>query len=413
MGILLALGFSSGLPLLLTGSTLLARLTSRGTPIELLGLLSILGLPYSIKWLWAPFLDRTLPGFRGRRRSWMLVSQAALALLLVVMAFLDPGNNLQTTAAVGLLIAVASATQDIAIDAYRTEVLPPEDYGAGAAVAILGYRIGMIASGAGALLLAQWLDWVTIYLLMAGLMTVGAMAAVVAPEPEVEAPTCAGQGKCWEVRLLVEPLRELLSRPHSLEVALFIVLYKAGDVAASALNVPFLLQSGYSYAQVGVVLKGAGIAAVIAGGLVGGALMPRVGVYRALVGFGVLQGLGCVAYGLLAACGPSMVLMVATVLFENVAVGLGTTAFTGFLMMLCRRKFTGTQYALVSSCAALSRVFGGMPSGYLQHTVGWAWFFGACALIAVPGIAVAAARFPVWQRDGTLAAADTGRQGAG
>ncbi|KAG1254801.1 hypothetical protein G6F68_010677 [Rhizopus microsporus] len=294
---LLVLGFASGLPLALTSGTLQAWATVEGVPLQEIGFLTLVGTAYTIKFLWAPLVDRFVPPLLGRRRGWMLVTQLLLAVTIMAMGMLSPSAALMPLAMLAVLVAFLSATQDIAFDAYCTDVLRKEERGAGAAIKVMGYRLAMIASGGLALILAdQWIGWGYTYVLMGGLMLLCSVATLLAPEPELVARAPRS------LRAAVgEPLQEFFTRRGALAVLLLIVLYKLGDAFAGALSTTFLIRgAGFTPTEVGTVNKVLGLAATIVGALAGGSLMSRWGLYRSLMVFGLLQAVSNLAYWLIA-----------------------------------------------------------------------------------------------------------------
>jgi PAT family beta-lactamase induction signal transducer AmpG len=388
--LLLLLGFSSGLPLALTGATLQAWLTVSGVDLTTIGMFALVGQPYTYKFLWAPLMDRFTIPLLGRRRGWLVVTQLGLLAAIAWMGTLAPERSPWLLASLALVVAFLSASQDIVFDAYRTDVLGAEERGAGAAVSVLGYRIAMLVSGGLALILAdEWLGWTGTYWLMAALMLVGVVAAWVAEEPS--APPRAPHSLEQAVR---EPLAEFFGRDGAWILLAVIVLYKLGDAFAGSLSTAFLIRGpGFSLTEVGLVNKWLGVFATIAGALAGGALMARLKLYRSLVLFGVLQAVTNLGYMLLALAGKSYVLMVAAVAAENLCGGMGTAAFVALLMAMCERRHSATQYALLSALAALGRVYVGPAAGAMAQRLGWPEFFFATFLIALPGLAML-----VWQR---------------
>ncbi len=377
----LLLGFSSGIPLALTGTTLQAWMATEKIDLAVIGVFSLVGLPYTAKYLWAPVMDRYVPPFLGRRRGWMIVTQFALVLAIAAMAFSDPAGATTLFAVLALLVAFASASQDIVVDAYRTEVLDPVELGPGAGVHILGYRIAMLTSGAIALILADRLPWKTVYLLMAGSLLVGVAASLLAPEPRLKQRPPATLKEA-----VVEPFVEFLSRRGAVGILLFIILYKLDVVMAMALNTPFLLELGFTKTDIGAVTKGVGMAATIVGTLVGGAVVARTGMKTSLWLFGILQSVSTLSFIALARLGHHYPMMVTAIGLENLCSGMGTAAYAAFLMSLCDKRFTATQYALLTSLMALTRVIIGAPTGYIAKTFGWEQYFVISALSAIPGL---------------------------
>ncbi len=378
---MLLLGFSSGLPLALTSGTLQAWLAVAGVDIRDIGLFALVGLPYTLKFLWSPLMDRFIPPRLGRRRGWMLLTQACLALALAGMALGSPGGGLVYLALLALLVAFLSASQDIAVDAYRTDVLPPPERGLGAAVSVAAYRLAMLVSGAVALILSDQIGWRNTYLLMAGLMGVGMLASLLGPEPViVPAPTSLRAA-------VLEPFKEFSRRRAGLLILLMIVLYKLGDAFAGTLTTAFLIKDlGFTPTDVGVINKGLGLLATLFGALAGGTLMIRLGLYRALMWFGILQAVTNLGFMALALAGHSYLGMVLVIAAENLAGGMGTAAFVALLMALCNHRYSATQYALLSALAAIGRVFVGPPAGQIVAAWGWPLFFLGSFVIALPGL---------------------------
>ncbi len=381
---LLALGFASGLPLALTGGTLQAWATIEQVSLQEIGFLTLVGTAYTLKFLWAPLVDRYAPPWLGRRRGWMVLMQVLLALGLLAMGSLSPGKSLWLLAFVAVFVAFFSATQDIAFDAYRSDVLRKDERGAGAALSVLGYRLAMLVSGGLALILAdQWLGWGSTYLLMGALMLLVALASFWAPEPEVPALTPRSLKQA-----VLEPFREFFGRPEAVTVLVLIVLYKLGDAFAGALSTTFLIRAaGYTATEVGTVNKLLGLAATIVGALAGGALMARLGLYRSLMLFGVLQAVSNVGFWVISVGPHNVWLMAAGVGIENLCGGMGTAAFVALLMGLCNQQFSATQFALLSALSAVGRTYlAGPLTPQLVQVAGWPVFFLLTVLIALPGL---------------------------
>jgi len=389
---LLFLGFASGLPLALTGGTLQAWATVTGVSLEQIGFLTLVGTAYTVKFLWAPLVDRYAPPFLGRRRGWMLVTQLLLAAALMLMGLLSPNQSLLPLALLAVAVAFFSATQDIAFDAYRTDVLHGPERGAGVAVSVLGYRLAMLVSGGLALVLAdRWLGWGATYALMAALMAAMALATFAAPEPEqaVVPPRSLRAA-------LIEPFGEFFRRPGAWALLALIVLYKLGDAFAGALSTTFLIRgAGFSATEVGLVNKIMGLSATIVGALAGGALLARLGLYRALMLFGVAQAVSNLGYWLVAVSPQSTALMAAVVGVENLCGGLGTAAFVALIMSLCNPRYTATQFALLSALSVIGRTYlAGPLTPPLVNALGWPGFFLLTVAIALPGLALL-----WWRRD--------------
>lgn len=381
---LLVLGFASGLPLALTGGTLQAWATMAGVSLQNIGFLTLVGTAYTLKFLWAPLVDRYAPPILGRRRSWIFFTQILLALSIAAMGLYSPENNLMVLALLAVFVAFLSATQDIAFDAYSTDVLRTDERAAGAAIKVLGYRLAMIVSGGLALIIAdRWLGWANTYLLMGGFMAVCAIATLLAPEPE----TVAIPPRTLTLAV-VEPLMEFFKRPGAWTILLLIILYKLGDAFAGALSTTFLLRgAGFSATEVGTVNKVFGLAATIVGALAGGAFMARIGLYRSLMLFGLLQAVSNFGYWLLAVTPPHVYSMAVVVGIENLCGGLGTAAFVALLMALCKQEFSATQFALLSALSAVGRTYlAGPLTPVFVKTLGWPGFFVITVAIALPGL---------------------------
>lgn len=384
MAYLLLLGFSSGLPFYLTSQTLQPWLTQEGIDVTTIGFFSLVAVPYSLKFLWAPFLDRfTLPVL-GRRRGWMSLSQVLLLVSIAAMALAEPSEALSFVAVVAMAVAFLSATQDIAIDAYRTDVLSEREMGAGAAVNVLGYRIALFLTGSVALILADHIPWPSVYLFMAACMCVGMAASFRGPEPDDPGIPPASLREA--VR---DPFAEFFGRfgaGRALLTFAFIALYKLGDAVVANMTTPFLLDLEFTQTDIGLVRGGMGLAATILGVFAGGASLSRVGILKSLWVFGLLQAGTNLLYFVLAQAGHNYPLMVLTINLEYFSAGLGTAAFVAFLMSLCNHRFTATQYALLSSFMAFSRDLGAAPAGLLAELAGWGPFFLISCLLALPGL---------------------------
>jgi PAT family beta-lactamase induction signal transducer AmpG len=378
------LGFASGLPLALTTGTLQAWATVDNVSLQNIGFLTLVGSAYTLKFLWAPLVDRYAPPLLGRRRGWILLTQLLLALTIAAMGMFSPGGSLGLLALLAVVVAFLSATQDIAFDAYSTDVLRTHERAAGAAVKVLGYRLAMIVSGGLALVLAdQWLGWGSMYFLMGGFMAACAIATFIAPEPEHISRAPASLAIA-----VVEPLVEFFRRRGAITILLLIVLYKLGDAFAGALSTTFLLRgAGFSVSEVGAINKVFGLAATIVGALAGGLIMARLGLYRSLMLFGVLQAVSNFGYWLLAVTPPHLYSMATVVAVENLCGGLGTAAFVALLMALCKQEFSATQFALLSALSAVGRTYlAGPLTPLLVESIGWPGFFVCTVLIAIPGL---------------------------
>jgi len=382
MLIALLMGFAAGLPLLLTGSVLQAWLTDGRVNLTDIGLFALVGLPYTLKFLWAPLFDRyALPRF-GRRRGWLIVMQLALAAALGALSLAQPTpDHLLWISAGALIVAFFSASQDIVIDAYRRESLSDDELGLGSALYVNGYRIGMLLAGGGGLIIADHTSFAFMYQLMAACMAACVIVTFYAPEPVLVkgAPTTLTEA-------FILPLRDYIEREGAWLALAFILLYKIGDTMASAMTTPFYLELGYSKTEIGAVVKLFGFWATLFGGTIGGILIMRIGMRRALWAFGLGQMLSTLGFVALAYIGHDNLALAAVIAIENFTGGLGTAAFVGFMGALTNRRFTATQYALLSSLMGVPRVLLSAPTGWLALTMGWPAFFALCTVIAIPGL---------------------------
>jgi PAT family beta-lactamase induction signal transducer AmpG len=374
------LGFSSGLPLALTDSTLKAWLRESGIDLKTISFFALVGLPYNLKFVWAPFLDRYSLPFLGRRRGWMLATQLLLAAALFFMSGSDPNGGLAWIGALALGISFLSASQDIVADAWRTEKLPKEHQGTGVAVWIGAYRVALLAAGAGALIIAQHLGWGAAYRLMALLAFVGAVGTFLAGEPEsIRPPRTLREA-------VVEPWKDFLTRRGALYALAFIVLYKLGDNLATSLTTPFLLDTGYQKDVIGAITKGVGLPALIVGGLAGGFLMKNWPLRRSLFVFGIVQIFAVLSLLLPALLESDKTLLAIVIAMENLGFGMGTSASVALIMRLCNTAYTGTQFSLLTSVAALPRTLVASLVGDAAIYYGWAGYFTMCACAALPGL---------------------------
>lgn len=381
MSVIALLGFASGLPLVLSDSTLQAWMAVQGVDVVHVGLFSLVGLPYVLKFLWAPLLDRFQLGWLSRRRDWTLLAQCALVLLLAYVGIADLASGpLLWLGAVAVCIAFISATQDIAVDAYRTEILSDSERGFGAATFVTGYRVAMLIAGAGALTLADQVGFANTYIVMAGLMLIGIAANIAAPA----VPSNTELPRSLDAAVIL-PWRDFFMRKGAVWLLILVFFYKLGDAFAGRLTMYFVLNDlEFSLTEVGVIYKALGLFATIGGGLYGGVLMYRIGLYRSLILFAWLQALTNLGFCGLAMIGKSYTAMLVVVGLENLAGGMGTVAFVAFIMSMCNRSFTATQFALLTAFASIGRTIAGPPSGYLIDTFGWLVFFFLTFIIALP-----------------------------
>lgn len=382
MAAMLLLGFASGLPLPLTGGTLQAWLTIAGVDLKTIGIFSLVGVPYILKFIWSPLMDRFAPSWMGRRRGWILPIQLVLLCTIALMGFMKPAHAPLALGVLAFLVAFTSASQDIVIDAYRTDVLSEKERGIGAATFVLGYRIAMLVAGALALIMSDRIGWQNTYLIMAMIMVIGIFGTFTGPEPEWDVSTPKNlKDAVWG------PLQDFITRPFAISMILLVVLYKLGDAYAGTMTTTFLLRgAGFSATEVGTINKGMGLIATIAGALFGGTLMIKLGLFRSLMLFGFFQMVSNISFMVLAWIGKNYSVMVFAVAFENLCGGMGTSAFVALLMALCNKKYSATQFALLSSLSAFGRVLISPSSGYVINITGWAMFFFITTLTALPGL---------------------------
>ncbi len=381
MLVTLLMGFACGLPLLLTISVLQAWMKEEGVDLTVIGMMSLVGLPYTLKFLWAPVLDRfTLP-FLGRRRGWLLIAQVTLIFSISGLGFSDPVKNPWMMAFAAFLVTFFSASQDTVVDAYRREDLPDEELGLGSSLYVNGYRVGMLLASGGGLIMADHMPFFMVYQIMALCMLPGVVTTLLAPEPEIHVGTPKTMREA-----VFDPLIEYFSRQGALWILAFILFYKIGDTMASAMTIPFYLDIGFSKTQIGMVVKLFGFWATVAGTLIGGVIMLRLGINRSLWAFGFFQAVSTAGFAVLAFFGNSLPLLSTVIAFENLSSGMGTAAFIAFMASITNKKFTATQYALLSSLMGVPRVMASAPTGFLAKNLGWETFFITCTLIAVPGM---------------------------
>ncbi len=374
------LGFASGLPFPLVSGTLQAWLTSEGIDIKTIGILTFLTFPYSFKFLWSALFDRYSILKLGRRKGWILICQILILAGIFMMIAITP-HHLILFSLLAALVAFFSASQDISIDAYRTEILKPKDRGLGASFAVTAYRIALIIGGGLCLLLADYLGWQFALLIVSSLLLLGVISTLFAKEPEgIQKPITLKES-------FIEPFKDLLIREKSLILLLFIILYKLGDAYASSLSTAFFIRGiGFSLTEVGTVNKIGGLISAILGALLGGLLLTKISLYRALIIFGFFQAISNLMFMALAIMGKSFTFFALTVIIENFTGGMGTTAFLALLMGLCNLSFAATQYALLSSLASLGRVIISPSSGFVVESIGWAAFYFLTFIVAIPGL---------------------------
>lgn len=383
LGIIALLGLVSGLPFLLTGSTLLTRMRVEGIEITTIGFFAWVHLPYTFKPLWAPFLDRYRMPFLGRRRGWMLFWQLLLVVGIAALGLIEPSGHINLLFTLALVVAICSASLDIVVDAYRTEVLEEHERGPGGAVYVTGYRAALVLAGAGVLVLADFVSWREAYFLLAATMLVTIVVTfMAAPAEEVEGSPKTLREAAWQ------PMKDLASRNHAWAILIFLLLYKLGESIAGHLIHPFLIDLEFSTSAVGAINKGVGLPAAIAGTLLGGVAVTRLGVRRSLLIFGVLQAAPNLLYAYQYQAGADHALLAIVVTVDQFCNGLATAALVVFLMSLCDRRFTAFQYAALSSATSVLGRFVSGWSGVIQENIGWPWFFAASAIATLPALVI-------------------------
>jgi len=409
--IVLFLGFSAGLPLALSGSTLQVWMTQSGVDIKTIGLFAAVGTPYTIKFLWAPIVDALdvplLARLLGRRRGWLLLSQCLLVVSIVLLGFCDPSAAPWLVALAALLVATASATQDIVIDAFRVESLPESEQAAGMASYVAAYRIGMLVSTAGALFLVTRFEvmgfgknaaWTAGYIAMAGFVVIGMVATLIATEPaksdlaQADHAAHARENVVTRVaRTAVTAFTEFLSRDAAIAVLVFVVLFKFTDALAGAMTAPFVIKIGFSRDEYAAVVKGVGLAATLLGGFAGGFVARAYPLSTSLWIGGVLQALANLAFSWQATVGADIAALTFAITAENFTSAIGTVIFVAYLSALCNNPLhTATQYALLTALAAVGRTYLSLGAGYIAEATGWAWFFAICAAAGLPSLVLLA-----------------------
>lgn len=387
------MGFSCGLPLLLTIGVLQAWMKEAGVDLTYIGMITLVQIPYTWKFIWAPFLDRfTLP-FLGRRRGWLLIAQLALVISIAGLGYSNPVEKIRMMILTACLVAFFSATQDIVVDAYRREDLSDEELGLGSSMYIYGYRLGMLLASGGGLILADHLTFSQVYFIMALCMLPGVFTTLFTPEPEISSGTPQSMKEA-----VVDPLFEYFSRNGAVWILAFVLLYKIGDTMASAITMPFYMEIGFTKTEIGTVVKIFGTAATLTGAFLGGVWMLWLGITRSLWVFGALQALSTACFAILARVGHSLPALSGVIAFENLSAGMGTAAFVAFMASITNKKFTATQYALLTSLMGVPRVIASAPTGFIAKHVGWEGFFIMCTVIAIPGMLLLL-KFAPWKLD--------------
>jgi len=396
MGVVLIHGFASGLPLGLTTTLLQGWMAKEGINLTTIGLFSLVGVPYTIKFLWAPIMDRYVPPFLGLRRGWIVTAQVALMIAICLLAYSNPVTSPLKTAIFALMVAFFSASQDIAIDAYRTDVLKTEELGFGASTYVAGYRIGYpIFSSSIGFILSDYVQWSTIYVIMAAAMSIGIVATALGPEPDVHV-----QHPTKLKTAIVQPFVEFFKRVGAFEILLFVVFYRLADTIGTAMITAFLVKMGFSGVTIGIA-KGNLWIPLILGGMIGGATMLKLGMYRSLWVFGILAAASNLLYMALAAAGPNVPMLAVALAFDYLCNGMATAVFTAFLMTIVNKQFTATQFALLTSFSSQARVYLSAPAGWFADRLGWQAYFFLSMFMAIPGLLMLF-RFKHWSLGATV-----------
>jgi PAT family beta-lactamase induction signal transducer AmpG len=391
--LILPLGIASGLPLLLTFSTLSAWLAGVGVSRSAIGAFALVGTPYAFKFLWSPLIDRLPPPLPiGRRRGWGVSIQIGLIAAIVGLGLCNPKHNLKVVGMLALLVAFLSASQDIVIDAYRVEILAEEQQGPGAGMIQTGYRIGMLIAGAGALIIAGSLGWFAAYATMAALLGVAMLVFLFAPEPalQLETETNSHRGRDafeqWLATAVIGPFADFMRRPLWVVILIFVLGYKLGEAMAGVMAMPLYISLGFSLDEIAAVSKLFGFFATIVGALMGGLVTTRLGVVRALILCGLLQSAGNLFYVLQAIGGHRLDYLALCVAAENLTGAMAGSALVAYLSDLCSPDFTATQYALLSSLAAVGRTIFASSGGVLADSLGWVRFFLLTTVVTIPAL---------------------------
>jgi PAT family beta-lactamase induction signal transducer AmpG len=356
-------------------------LTDANIDLGTIGLFSAVALPYTWKFVWSPVMDGVTPPFLGRRRAWMLMTQIGLLILIAAMGQLDPTKSLKMMAVVAFCIAIFSASQDIVLDAFRREYLTDEELGFGTGIWMNAWRFGMFASTGTAFLLSDSIGYPNVHLVLSLMMGIGIITTLIVSEPDtgVAAPQTLQEA-------VIEPFREFFSRGGAWWVLIFILLYKIGDNMAGAMNIPFILKMGFTKQEYFVIVKGIGMFALFGGAFLGGIVMIRLGIANSLWVFGILQAISTACFALLVVVGKNHVLLTGIVTFEFLATGLGQAAYASYMAVQTNKRFTATQYAMMTSLMAIPGTVAAAITGYMAEYLGWSGFYIVCALVALPGM---------------------------
>lgn len=390
MLIILAMGFASGLPLLLTLSTLSYWLSKVGVDKTTIGLFALVGTPYTFKFLWSPIMDQVplpvLTRLFGRRRSWLLLTQGLLAVAIFWMGTIDPAVDPWLTALAAVIIAFLSASQDIVIDAYRIEILPEAEQGQGAGATQTGYRFGLLLAGAGALALSDFYSWTFVFGVLSAAMVASMVVTLLAPEPKAPPRRERRDYALWVKEAMIDPFAEFMGRKGWVVILAFVLFYKFGDALGGTMANPFYNEMGFTGTEIAAVSKVWGVWMTVVGALLGGIVVARWGIFRALLVGGVLQAVTNLAFAYVALAGHDLAALAVAITADNLAGGAAGAALVAYLSSLCNVAFTATQYALLTSFMAQGRTWLSSGSGWLADNTDWATFWTATMFLAVPGL---------------------------
>ena len=390
---ILCLGLASGIPLGIVLTVLQAWMTKSGINLKTLGMAALVQMPYTWKFVWSPLMDRFVPPFLGRRRGWMLISQVVMLASIAAMGQFDPAHSLAAILALATVVAFAGASHDIVIDAYRRDVLDVSELGFGSAVAVNSYMVGYRFIGVVlGLVLGDLLPWSQVFMILAAFVLVGVAGTLIAVEPKgaVQAPRTLREA-------VVNPFLDYLKRPGAIEILFFILLYKLGDNLASALLTPFYIKIGFSLTAISFYYKVISFCGVFAGGMVGGAILTRYSIRKCLMAFGLFQGVTPLAFSILVFTGPNVLALAFVVALETFSLGMGALALTTFMLRLCNRRFSATQYALLTSLTRIPGIAAGAGVGYIVEWTGWVNFYILCVVLAIPGLLMIYFRAAKWE----------------
>lgn len=391
MAVMFFFGFSSGLPFYIIKDVLKFWMTDANVDLGTIGLFALVGMPYTLKFVWSPMMDGFVPPFLGRRRGWILIAQIGLMVTIAILGQFDPTVSLWWIALFALCVNFFGASQDIALDAFRREYLTNRELGFGTGVWMNAWRLGTFAAVGLSVLTDYNISWSSVFFILSGVMGIGVVTNLLVPEPVVEEPLPVNLKQA-----VVEPFKEFFHRNGAILILFFVLLYKIGDNMASTMTIPFIVDMGFSKTDYFVIVKGVGMFGLFGGVLVGGSIMIRLGIARSLYFFGLLQAVSTAFFAVLNLIDHgsvfwneySQLILGAIVCFEFFATGLGQAAYATFMAIQTDKRFTATQYALLTSLMGVPGVFAAAATGYMSQFLGWSLFYMVCALVAIPGLLI-------------------------